>query len=196
MLLFVTSTDNNDQFDIAVGNPPWINYSDLPDSYKTKAGECFLKHGLVKSRRDVLLGASRADMASVIIQKCIAEHIRDRGKGYFFIPASLLFNEDANKHFRPKVDCNNVFRIDELYSFDIGQVFEDVKVRSCLVAITLNYPHCTCFLQSIAATLILRASGDPDIFCACMTVMASLCRILDFLTYSAFWDMLPNMPKK
>ena len=129
------SYHNDEKFDIAVGNPPWINYSDLPDSYKAKAGDYFLKHGLVKSRRDVLLGSSRADMASVIIQKCMAEHIRDRGHGYFFVPASLFFNEDANKHFRPRVDHQNIFRIDELYSFDIGQVFEGVKVKSCLVAI-------------------------------------------------------------
>ena len=120
-------------FDIAVGNPPWINFSDLPTDYKEKIKADFLKYDLVKSRKDVLLGASRADLAALIIQKCMRDHIREEGRGFFFIPFSLFFNEDANRHFRPTKELDNVFSVQEMYDFENGYVFDQVNTRNGFV---------------------------------------------------------------
>ena len=120
-------------FDIAAGNPPWVNFSDLPTYYKEKLKVDFLKYGLVKSRKDVLLGASRADLAALIIQKCMRDHIREDGRGFFFIPLSLFFNEDANKHFRPAKGADNVFSVEEMYDFENGYVFNQVNTRNGFV---------------------------------------------------------------
>lgn len=133
--------DKAETHDIAIGNPPWINFADLPDSYKEKAKAYFIKYGLVRSRKDVLLGASRVDLASLIIRKCMLDHVSEGGRGVFLVPLSLLFNEDANRHFRPEEGANCAFSVDEVREFEDGIVFENVTTRNGLVSLRKGTPQ-------------------------------------------------------
>ena len=78
------------KFDIAIGNPPWSNFTDLSPSYKETVKPLFEKYGLVRSRTDVLLGASRVDIAALVIKKCMTDHVKARGRGYFFSASFLV----------------------------------------------------------------------------------------------------------
>src|SRR5262249_12422302 len=44
------------KFDIVVGNPPWVNFTDLPSHFKKLWAPQYIQHGLVKNKKDVLLG--------------------------------------------------------------------------------------------------------------------------------------------
>jgi len=123
------------RFDVAVGNPPWINFANLPDGYKDILKVDYVKYRLVRNLRDVLLGSSRIDLASLIIEKCMADHVEPNGHGYFFIPLSLLFNESANKYFRPSKGERNTFSVSEIVEFSKGMVFEDVGTRNGFVSL-------------------------------------------------------------
>jgi len=121
------------EFDIAVGNPPWANFTDLPIRYKERLKDCFIKYGLVKNKKDVLLGSSRVDLATLILKKVIEDHVCFDGAGYFFVPLSIFFNEDANKYFRPQKNGENSFSVVEIFDFEKGAVFDDVSTRNGFV---------------------------------------------------------------
>ena len=124
------------KFDIAVGNPPWENFVKLPLEYKKFTKFYFEKYGLVKSKRDVLLGASRVDIAALIIKKCLSVHVKEKGHGYFFVPLSLLFNENANANFRPLLNSDNIFSVKEIISFPKNIVFPSIKTRNGFIHLT------------------------------------------------------------
>ena len=123
------------KFDIAVGNPPWINFSNLDQAYKTKLKLEYRSYGLVRNKRDILLGASRSDLAALVIQKCMKDLIKQHGSGYFFIPLSLLFNEGANQFFRPRSSEKGIFAVDEIYDFGQSLVFPSVLTRNGFIAV-------------------------------------------------------------
>ena len=84
----------------------------------------------MKNKKDVLLGSSRVDIASLIIQKCLYSHIRDGGNAYFFAPLSLIFNEGANTYFRPSESKENVFCIKQIVDFKNNIVFPNIGTRN------------------------------------------------------------------
>lgn len=118
------------KFDYAVGNPPWANFTDLPDIYKERIKPIFVEYGLVENKKNVLLGGSRIDIASAVIVKCMRNHVVDNGSGIFFIPLSLFFNSSANENFRPSLGNGNEFMLKKLVDFDDNNVFEEISTRN------------------------------------------------------------------
>ena len=47
--------------DLLIGNPPWVNFSDLEEMYKEKTKNLYIHYGLVKNPKDLLLGNARTD---------------------------------------------------------------------------------------------------------------------------------------
>src|SRR5262249_34078752 len=88
------------RFDAAIGNPPWVTFADLPETYKPFARERFVALGLVADRRRLLLGASRADLSALVVQRVHAELLAPDGCATFLLPLSLLSNDGANNRFR------------------------------------------------------------------------------------------------
>jgi hypothetical protein len=117
------------RYDVVVGNPPWMNFTDLPGELKTKWGAQFIGRQLVKDKRDVLLGGSRADVAALIVKKVLDDVLAERGQAAFFIPLSLFFNSGANDRFRPFPGSAHPYRVVRLW--DLGQepVFEGISTR-------------------------------------------------------------------
>ncbi len=123
------------KFDILLGNPPWKNFVDLPEGYKQTIKPKFFEYDLVANPKDLLLGFSRIDIASLVIRKTIAKNLRKGGKATFFIPLSLLLNDGANRSFRSyKVNGNN-YRIDLIFDFNTLDIFH-VATRYGLVHIS------------------------------------------------------------
>ena len=88
------------RFDCVVGNPPWATFASLPTSYKPFAREHFRAHNLVVDAQRLLLGASRADLAGLVIHRVFADLLANDGSAALFLPMSLFFNEGANNRFR------------------------------------------------------------------------------------------------
>jgi hypothetical protein len=78
------------KYDLILGNPPWQNFVDLPE-YKEKIKPFFLKYGLVKNRQSVLLGGSRIDISTVVIQLCIKDFLKENGEAVFFCSTFYIF---------------------------------------------------------------------------------------------------------
>lgn len=121
------------QYDIVFGNPPWMNFTDLPDQYKERLKSIFIKYDLVENTKKMLLGGARVDIAALVIQKSIAEFLAPDGHAYFFQPLSLLLNDGAHDSFRRYSVKGIDFSIEEVYDFNETSIFPDVSTRHGLV---------------------------------------------------------------
>jgi hypothetical protein len=117
------------RYDVIVGNPPWINFTDLPGVLKAKWAPAYIRHRLVTDKREVLLGGSRADVASLVVKKALDHLLDERGRAAFFIPLSLFFNSGANDRFRPFPGSAHGYRVVRLWDFGREAVFEGISTR-------------------------------------------------------------------
>lgn len=121
------------KFDILLGNPPWQNFVDLPETYKAKIKSEFFKYDLIGNSQKLLLGGSRIDIAALIVQKTIKDFLKKSGNAYFFMPLSLLLNDGANQQFRTYKINSTYYAPLKVYDFNEAKVFEAVVTRYGLV---------------------------------------------------------------
>lgn len=125
---FVTAPCRH-RYDVVVGNPPWINFVDLPAALKAAWAPAFITHRLVTDKREVLLGGSRTDLAALIVKKALDENVADGGQAAFFMPLSVFFASGANDRFRPFPASAHRYRVTRLWDFGSEAVFAGVSTR-------------------------------------------------------------------
>ena len=126
------------QYDILIGNPPWVNFSDLPTAYKTELKPYFIQEGLVQNPKNLLLGSSRIDLAALVIKVALGKLLKENGLGYFYLPSSLFFGDGAHAGFRNYQANKRAFSIDLVYEFTNTEVFEGVKKSYCCGKIQID----------------------------------------------------------
>ena len=135
----VITETHDGKYDILVGNPPWVNFGDLPTAYKARVKPFFLEEELVPDRQKTLLGSSRTDIAALVLKVALGRLLRENGVGYFYLPTSLFFGDGAHSGFRNYsargsqngVDSHRDFAIDTVYEFTSTKVFEGVGTSYC-----------------------------------------------------------------
>ncbi|AFY70933.1 hypothetical protein Pse7367_2678 [Thalassoporum mexicanum PCC 7367] len=142
------------KFDILVGNPPWANFTDLPDSYKQKLKPYFVAAGLVPDKKQVLLGASRVDIAALILKIALGNLLDDHGAGYFFVPRSLFSGGDAHLGFRDYRSQGRDFCVNAVFEFTETEVFESVITAYAAAAFTID------MLQTFPVKYYCEKDGD------------------------------------
>lgn len=121
------------QADFLVGNPPWLNFNDLPDDYKPGLKPLYTHYGLVPNAKDVLLGNSRIDIATLVLAKTLKENLKPGGKAFFYIPLSIFQNEGANNHFRKYHINGTHFSVKEIFDFEENPIFKGISTRYGMV---------------------------------------------------------------
>ena len=135
----VITEDHPRKYDILVGNPPWANFSALPTAYKERLKPFFLQEGLVPDRKKMLLGASRIDIAALVLKVVLGRLLKENGTGYFYIPTSLFFGDGAHSGFRnylarssqSTADSYRDFAVDTVYEWTSTKVFDGVSTSYC-----------------------------------------------------------------
>lgn len=117
------------RYDLILGNPPWINFVDLPETYKEQIKPEFNAHGLVPDTKKLLLGGSRMDLATLVMQRSIGHFLKDNGEAYFFAPLSILLNDGANQAFRQFQSNGDSFALKTVIDFGDTDVFKEVATR-------------------------------------------------------------------
>ena len=132
------------KFDIILGNPPWINFNDLPELYKHEIKDRFHEFDLIDNNKSLLLGGSRIDLAALIIQRSMKDFLSEGGDAYFFMPLSLLLNDGAHTTFRNFQVMGIQYSLVSVHDFGEEKIFKNVATRYGLVHFqrddTTNYP--------------------------------------------------------
>lgn len=89
-------------FDCAVGNPPWVNWEHLPESYRRITRPLWEHYGLLPKfgrRMRTILGGAKYDLSAlmtyVVLDRCLAPHAR-----LGFVLSQSLFKTGAGQGFR------------------------------------------------------------------------------------------------
>ena len=115
--------------DLIIGNPPWVNFSDLEELYKEKTKHLYIHFGLVKNPKDLLLGNARTDIAALVVAKVLHSNLKENGKALFFLPLSLFQNDGANQEFRNYNIRGVDFAVEDILDFNGEKIFEDILGR-------------------------------------------------------------------
>jgi hypothetical protein len=129
---------NEIRTDFLVGNPPWVNFTDLDENYKEKIKPLFLEFGLVKNTKDLLLGNARTDIATLILMKVIHSNLKENGKAIFFLPLSIFLNDIANQEFRNYNVKGIDFCVENIMDFNGNKIFEEILGRYGVAEIHRN----------------------------------------------------------
>jgi hypothetical protein len=98
------------QFDYIVGNPPWVNWENLPDRYRDQTKALWLRYGLFwsvaqlkrqgKQVMSVILGSGKKDIAALMTYVVCDHLLKTGGRLGFVITQSLLKTAGAGQGFR------------------------------------------------------------------------------------------------
>jgi len=134
----VITTKHSFRYDILVGNPPWTNFTDLPDAYKERLKPYFIREGLVPDIKRVLLGSSRTDLAALVLKIALGQLLNPKGKAYFFLPLSLFFGDDAHTGFRDYLANQRDFCVEEVHEFSFTKIFKSIGTSYCCATFQID----------------------------------------------------------
>ncbi|MEM4053686.1 MAG: N-6 DNA methylase [Ignisphaera sp.] len=86
------------KFDYVVGNPPWVNWENLPEEYREKSKELWSDYRLMEMRGKGL-GKVKRDLAMLFLARCFDLYLKPGGKHAFLMPFTV-FKTQAGAGFR------------------------------------------------------------------------------------------------
>jgi hypothetical protein len=115
--------------DVLVGNPPWVNFADLPADEKQRLRPLFVEAGLVGDARKLLLGSSRIDLAALVVAWAIERHLVQGGGAVMIVPLSLYLNDGAHDGFRRHSLQRGTYALRGVWDYRGRALFEGVSTR-------------------------------------------------------------------
>jgi SAM-dependent methyltransferase len=84
-----------------VGNPPWVNWENLPDDYRLQVRKLFEHYGLFPhGGMDTILGTGKKDISMLMTYVAGDKYLRPGGKLGFVITQSVFKTSGAGQGFR------------------------------------------------------------------------------------------------
>jgi hypothetical protein len=124
-------------FDYVVGNPPWVSWETLPESYR-RANET--EWDFYELRPDALPGRRqrssnvRLDLSMLFVARSMSHYLKDDGRLGFLITASVFKSELAGRGFRRRRASNggsySFLRIEDLSNL---RVFDEAANLTALL---------------------------------------------------------------
>lgn len=87
------------QFDFVVGNPPWINWENLPKNYRDETRDLWERYGLLEKTKGMGMGKTKRDMAMLFTTRSLDRFVKRDGKYAFLIPFTS-FKSQTGAGFR------------------------------------------------------------------------------------------------
>lgn len=93
-------TANLDRFDIIIGNPPWIDWKNLPSGYRNRIKSLCIDRNLFSG--DSRTGGINLNVCALITSVSIENWLKDSGKLAFLMPKVIAFQQsyDGFRRFR------------------------------------------------------------------------------------------------
>lgn len=88
-------------FDFVIGNPPWVNYENLPGPYReASAGEWDKYHLFPKGGWRARFAKGNTELAMIFVYACMDVYLREHGRLGFVITQSVFQSKDSGRGFR------------------------------------------------------------------------------------------------
>lgn len=131
------------RFDFVLGNPPWVNWQSLSDSYREKTWKLWETYGLFSlSGHAARLGGGKKDLAMLFVYACLDNYVKEDGRLGFIITQTLFKTKGAGDGFRrfqlgKDGPPFQVLQVDDLSDF---QPFEGATNRTAIVTFQKGRP--------------------------------------------------------
>lgn len=124
-------------FDLVVGNPPWVNWESLPESYRKLTTHLWIDYQLFAEDGNMARQRSyqsKTDLSILMTYVAIDKYLKSEGKLCFVITQTIIKSERGGRGFRrfelPNKIGIKVIHFDDLSSF---QPFEDASNRTAVI---------------------------------------------------------------
>lgn len=112
------------KFDVIIGNPPWITWKAMSDTYRTATLDIWLSYGIFeKSAYDKI--TSHDDFAMAVTYVCIDHYLKDNGLTSFVLPQTFVKSSKGGEGFRKF----NISRDGLNIPFSIIEVYDMLKIN-------------------------------------------------------------------
>jgi len=89
------------EFDYIAGNPPWVNWENLPENYRQDTKPLWEEHGLFPhGGMDTILGKGKKDISMLMTYVAMDKYLKNGGKLGFLITQSVFKTAGAGQGFR------------------------------------------------------------------------------------------------
>ena len=149
---------SHDKFDFVVGNPPWITWKAMSDSYRKMTLDIWLSYGIFeKNAYDKI--TSHDDFAMAVTYVCIDHYLKNQGTAIFILPQTFVKSSKGGEGFRKFTITRDgleiPFAIDEVYDMLLVNPFKgEASNRSSVYRFKKNqkmtYPmkkYFECFIK-------------------------------------------------
>jgi len=115
---------SHDKFNVLVGNPPWITWKAMSDTYRKMTLDIWLSYGIFeKSAYDKI--TSHDDFAMAVTYVSIDHYLKDRGIASFVLPQTFVKSLKGGEGFRKF----EITRDDLKIPFSINEVYDMVPIN-------------------------------------------------------------------
>ncbi|MBU8711118.1 N-6 DNA methylase [Brevibacillus parabrevis] len=120
-------------FDVIVGNPPWLRWTNLPDIYRNSIKEFCVNYGLFS--KDRFVGGIETDISTVILYSTAEKWLKQNGKLAFLITRSVFKTESSEgfRKFEIPNDRKTKFRVMKVEDFTSIKPFEGATNKPALI---------------------------------------------------------------
>lgn len=134
------------KFDFVIGNPPWINWENLPENYRERSRLMWDRYRLIAKRKGkASLGKVKRDIAMLFIYTSIDRYLKEGGK-FGFLTTQTVFKSMAGEGFRnfwippegPPFKVTRVHDLVELLPFERAQ--NRTAAIFCVKGVETRYP--------------------------------------------------------
>ncbi len=116
------------RFDIVVGNPPWIDWKNLPQGYRERIKSLCIDRHLFSG--DGRTGGINLNVCALISNVCAQNWLKDKGVLAFLMPQSLLFQQTYEGFREFKLDDSKHLYLQEIFDWTkAGHPFKPVQQK-------------------------------------------------------------------
>lgn len=130
--IFPEDNENEKNFDVIIGNPPWLTYSSLESlDYQNNLKELVKKLGIKPSPKNIL----NLDLSAVFFYQCSSLYLKNGGKIFFVITSATITgsHNDRFRNFRGFKDIKiwdfnkEIFNVDFICLYAIKEHLQKPK---------------------------------------------------------------------
>lgn len=116
------------EFDLIVGNPPWLRWTRLPASYREVIKDYCVNYGLFS--RDTYVGGIETDISTILTYSAVEKWLRMGGRLGFLITQTVFKNESSEGFRRFRLPDGTELRVIEVHDMVDVRPFGSVNNRT------------------------------------------------------------------
>lgn len=125
------------RFDYIAGNPPWVNWANLPTEYRDGTAEIWQRYELFPHKGlRARLGGAMDDISVLMTYVSLDAYAKPKGRLGFVITQTVFRTEGGGEGFRRfRLDDKRPLRVSNVHDLSSFQPFEDAANRTATVVI-------------------------------------------------------------